>query len=294
MPLLCRWLIRLASWIVPARERREWRRRWESELLDWWVLVERGEITLRESARMVRQCWGAFADAFWLRFSRDELDRFVRGPAFFILAGAAALAVIALLSDGFAMTRSLVDLAKGMDKPILRPGGYDWRSDRLVGYLTPIVFGLAISAMAVAAGRLSLHRRGWRYWSFFVLKAVGVMVLLPLAWIEGGSWIRGQMPHEGLRVLVGGLLLGIVFIGAFAWAFVWIVDDQRRRCPICVRRLALPVTIGSWASVFEPVATELMCEEGHGSLCLPEAGSGEPDRWTEMDESWRELFDKKM
>jgi hypothetical protein len=294
MPLLCRWLIRLASWMVPFRERREWLRRWESELLDWLVLVERGEITVGESARMVRHSWGAFADAFWLRFSRDELARFVRGPLFMALAGAGLLALVALLSDGFAMTRSLVEIAKGMDKPIVRRGLYDWRSDRLVGYATPIVFGLAISVMAVAAGRLSLHRRGWRYWSFFALKALGVMVLAPAVWIEGGAWIRAQIGHEGVRVLLGGVGLGIVFIGVFASSFVWIVDDQRRRCPICVRRLALPVTIGTWASVFEPVATELMCEEGHGSLCLPEAGRGEPDRWTEMDESWKELFDKKL
>jgi len=53
----------------------------------------------------------------------------------------------------------------------------------------------------------------------------------------------------------------------------------------------MPVMIGSWASVFEPVTTELLCEEGHGSLCVPE--TGQPDRWTPLDASWRELFDSK-
>ena len=34
----------------------------------------------------------------------------------------------------------------------------------------------------------------------------------------------------------------------------------------------MPVTLGSWASVFEPVTTEMLCHEGHGSLVAPFAG----------------------
>jgi hypothetical protein len=55
----------------------------------------------------------------------------------------------------------------------------------------------------------------------------------------------------------------------------------------------MPVTMGSWSSVLEPVTTEFMCESGHGSLCVPETESGEPDRWTSLDPSWRELFNRK-
>jgi hypothetical protein len=68
-----------------------------------------------------------------------------------------------------------------------------------------------------------------------------------------------------------------------------VFDDQRRRCPECLRRLARPVTMGSWGSMFEPVTTEFLCDEGHGALSLAESEIGEGDRWVSLDASWREL-----
>jgi hypothetical protein len=53
----------------------------------------------------------------------------------------------------------------------------------------------------------------------------------------------------------------------------------------------MPVTMGSWASVLDPATTESLCEKGHGSLSVPEAGTGAPDHWIAMDASWRELFE---
>jgi hypothetical protein len=53
------------------------------------------------------------------------------------------------------------------------------------------------------------------------------------------------------------------------------------------------VTLGSWSSsLLDPVTTEFVCERGHGSLAMPEtdASSAERDRWTGMDDSWRDLF----
>ena len=141
-----------------------------------------------------------------------------------------------------------------------------------------------------AVGRLSLGRYGWRYWSFLVLKTIAVMVLVPLLWIETGTAMRAHLPSAPLRVLVGGLLFTMVFMAAFGCALLWSFADQRRRCPVCLQRLAMPVTMGSWASVFEPVTTELLCEEGHGSLSVPETEAGEPDRWTPLDASWRECL----
>jgi hypothetical protein len=76
----------------------------------------------------------------------------------------------------------------------------------------------------------------------------------------------------------------------FACALAWVFADQRRRCPECLGLLALPVTIGSWASVLEPVSTELVCEQGHGSLSVPESALALPQKWTALDVSWRGLF----
>jgi hypothetical protein len=51
----------------------------------------------------------------------------------------------------------------------------------------------------------------------------------------------------------------------------------------------MPVTMGSWASVFEPVTTEMLCHEGHGSLSVVEGDIGGGDRWVALDTSWRGL-----
>jgi hypothetical protein len=52
----------------------------------------------------------------------------------------------------------------------------------------------------------------------------------------------------------------------------------------------MPVTMGSWASVLDPATTEMVCDLGHGSLCVPDSTEGAPDRWINLDPSWRELF----
>jgi hypothetical protein len=82
--------------------------------------------------------------------------------------------------------------------------------------------------------------------------------------------------------LAGGLLLAIAFVALFDWIILWSFDDQRRRCPVCLRRLVLPVRIGTWASVFEPVTTEWVCDMGHGSVCVNEVEPGKAELWSKL------------
>jgi hypothetical protein len=74
---------------------------------------------------------------------------------------------------------------------------------------------------------------------------------------------------------------------------LWSLADQRRRCPVCLGRLEMPVTLGSWASVFEPPTTEFLCADGHGSLSVQEAEPTAADRWIALDSSWRSLFRRR-
>ena len=161
--------------------------------------------------------------------------------------------------------------------------------DQVVGRVVPIALALAIGAALVAIGRLSLGRYGWRYWLYLALKIVGVIVLIPLLWIEGSRFLWNLLTPELLRVWVAGIGATLAFMGGFGLAAIWAFDDQRRRCPVCLRRLARPVTMGSWSSMFEPVTTEFLCDEGHGALSLAESEIGEGDRWVSLDASWREL-----
>jgi hypothetical protein len=288
-PVVMRGTIRVASWIVPKLARSAWRARWESGLENWWVLVERGELISGATAQIARTIRVAFKDAFWLRFNKAYLEYWVRGPACLMACAGVALLLIAALTSGFRITRALIDIAVGHPGP--RILSFEGPAGTLIVYTLPIVFALAAGAVLVAIGRLSVHGYGCRYWSFLAAKTIFVMVFISLLWIEGGTAIRRLMPEGYTRVLVGGIGLTVAFVFGFACALDWSFDDQRRRCPVCLRLLTMPVTVGSWASVFEPAVTELLCDEGHGRLCLSENETGQPDRWTALDASWRDLFE---
>jgi hypothetical protein len=148
---------------------------------------------------------------------------------------------------------------------------------RWLGYVYGIAFAVCVAGVLIARQQGLLFRNGWRYWRFLWAKVVLLTAIPALAWIESG---------------LTGALFTIPFLAACVFAVWWSFVDQRQRCPECLERLALPVTIGSWSSVLEPVTTEFLCESGHGSLCVPETERGEPDRWTALDASWRELFEK--
>ena len=41
--------------------------------------------------------------------------------------------------------------------------------------------------------------------------------------------------------------------------------------------------------MFEPVTTEMLCNEGHGAMCVAESEMSGDDRWIELDASWKEF-----
>lgn len=81
-------------------------------------------------------------------------------------------------------------------------------------------------------------------------------------------------------------------IVCYFFAFRWVLKDQRRRCPVCLRLLANPVRIGqSSRFLLDWNGTELMCEQGHGLLYIPGTPSTfSGQRWLYLDPSWRSLF----
>jgi hypothetical protein len=464
-PLPCRALIRIAAWIVPSQVRPEWRARWDASLWNWWILFERGELTTRDQAQLLRYSWSSFLDAFWLRITPENLRHSLRSAGFVLACGAFALLILAASTHGFRSTRALFvplplkdpgslvsirysglanepsgvppglvpiwrakskllsDLAGFVHpasdrrawvtpnffslmgvQPLLgrtfRPEDTDaavlsgtyWRSAfradpaaigkniesdgreyRVIGVLpdsfwaistdidvwTPLIldppppaglpfvigvigrpipgadtdavraellkiawearwtrvrapmvssflgvpeqplflyfswvgFALLTGGMLVARG-LPRPSGGWRYWSFLALKTGMLAAGLSLLWVEASGALRGRIPAGVAQDLVCVVLVSIVYFVACACAVWWSFSDQRRRCPVCLQRLTMPVTMGSWGSVLDPATTEFLCDSGHGSLCLP-AAQGQPDRWTNLDPSWSELFNGK-
>jgi hypothetical protein len=293
-PVIAIWLLRLASCLAPQPARREWHSRWKCRLVNLWILVERGELALNPRAETVFLIRAALANAFWLRFNRAGLRYWVRGPGFVVTGAAFALLLLAVLSRGFAATRAVISAAIEWQVDPLNPLDprqmrYDPRGDVVVAHVVPIAMALMIGVVLVLIGRLSLGHCGWRYWLFLVVKVAGVTVLVPLLWLEGGAALWRQISQELLRAWIAGVGSTLAFLGGFGVSVIWVFSDQRRRCPVCLRRLARPVTFGSWASMFEPVTTEFVCEEGHGSLSLAESEIGAGDRWVALDSSWRGL-----
>ena len=155
---------------------------------------------------------------------------------------------------------------------------------RLPGYLFGIAFAFAVGVFLVTRQQAVAIRYGWPYWRFLSVKTLLLVAVPSLLWIESGRLIPIQ----------ASWLSTLLFLGCISVAFWWSFADQRRRCPECLELLAMPVTIGSWSSVLNPVSTEFLCESGHGALCVPETEQSERDRWTVLDSSWRHLFDKAL
>jgi hypothetical protein len=292
MPWLFRLVLAIACRIAPAGERERCRPHWQSDLEALNTLVERGELAPGGRTELVRFCVEACATALRLRFGKDALRRWSRSPEFIALSGAVLLLVLGALSRGFAKTRFLIYVARHWQPAPPKGLSYDPRGDLLAAYGFPIVLAATTGLILIAIGCRMLHRGTWRYWAFFTAKIVLLMLVGSVVWIEGGAALRSVLPRGQFRVLCGGALLAMGFVGGAGWCALWSLADQRRRCPVCLRPLEMPVTMGSWSSVFEPATTEFLCSDGHGALSLLEV---EPaaDRWVALDDSWRGLFRSK-
>ncbi len=102
-PVICQYLIRAASWIVPARLRAQWRLKWDSLLDNGWILLERGELDRAGQEWLASCCWAGFRDALGTRLP------LFRSPGFLLASALAALALIGLVTEGFRGTRALFD-----------------------------------------------------------------------------------------------------------------------------------------------------------------------------------------
>jgi hypothetical protein len=284
--------IYVAGCLVPKRRRAEWRRRWNTSLNHWRVLVERGELPVGTAPAFYRR---AMADASHERFGVLRPYRFLAGPLFLIALSLAALILIGVFSHGFSATRHVIALANDMRLHPDRGYRYDLRGDRLFEYFAPIAIAASVGIALLFLKRPSLQSLGLRSWSLLLFEVCSLLLIGSLIWIEGGRRLFSYLANEGFRFGLLGVFLAAAFVLSFGFATLWSLADLRRRCPVCLHRLILPVALGSWASVFDPAATELVCAQGHGSLALMEvdAEAATPDRWTELDASWQSLFPKE-
>ncbi len=142
--------------------------------------------------------------------------------------------------------------------------------------------------------------RVMRYWLYLAAKVLiaGVSVLGLQAFVESlfpatRPTRFGPMPERFLLDMPFTFaVFGVWLVGA--GIFYLVVWDQRRRCRTCLRRLVMPVKLGSWGNMLRlgrPM-TEYICPFGHGTLQIDElqiTGKHTPFWQPHDDNIWKEL-----
>ncbi len=100
----CGTLVWLASWIVPKPLRQQWLEKRRTDIWHWAnFLAETGQLG-SGSLTLVRNCWGSFAEALWLRYDREIFHarkrRLLRSPVACLAACVLVLTTL-LLAGGF-------------------------------------------------------------------------------------------------------------------------------------------------------------------------------------------------
>jgi hypothetical protein len=266
-----------ASLLVPRRHRSEWLDEWKSEL--WYVLQNAENVPRHKSWHRTALlfCLGSFKDAIWLRrnFRSPNLNghQLLQSPLKCLLF-LAAMAAIAT----FRFFRS-----DGLHQTILRDPRIVLASQILLLVLA-LVGVRATTTFALGDGHTPPQSRsranrfqrriflGAKFSLILLIVFCGALDFTP---IIGAT---GFQPHITL----------VVYVLAFRWAFI----DQRRRCPVCLRRLSNPARIGQPAQILTGwYGTEYFCEKGHGLMYVPDITTTySTQRWLDLDSSWNNLF----
>lgn len=154
--------------------------------------------------------------------------------------------------------------------------------------------GLALGIAGVQFGRIARRleapkREVLRYWIFFAGKVSLLAAILAVSATEVAA--RNALSLRSGKFLFNLVLEWLVILGILL-VFRWAILDQGRRCPVCLRRLAMPSTTGAWSSLLiNPAGTELLCDQGHGALTVSATGglAGEVRRWITLEDDWRAL-----
>ena len=237
---------------------------WRTEL---WYVQRRGATWF---------CLGAFQDALWLR--RNDPSPVKRS----LIHIESPLRCLALLA---ALAAVCLFIAVRLPAPRLPGMSLRLRARDLPAFCIAM---LVYSCVLLPVTRLAM---GWapanRYpttWPSRLRR--GIFLTLKIALVQP-SMLCGFL----LMVSAGPLatLAPLGLYGSWILMFRWVLIDQRRRCPVCLRLLTDPARIGASSRTFlEWYGAESLCSRGHGLLHDPEilnSYHGAP-QWLSLDSSW--------
>jgi hypothetical protein len=150
----------------------------------------------------------------------------------------------------------------------------------------PATTPLPLGEYPVQGHRLPAAIR-FRRWLFITIK---VALILPVVLFSSIDLAYTALPLDSPSAQYIQIVAS--FFG-FLFALRWTLQDQRRRCPVCLRLLTNPARVGQASRNFLAWnGTELICAVGHGLLHIPELPTSwfSTQRWLYLDSSWSSLF----
>ena len=150
----------------------------------------------------------------------------------------------------------------------------------------PAVASVSLSESAFSSHRPTFKRRLVR-WTFLVassLLVIGIALFASL--IVAYAWTPGYSPTAEFAQLAAGFTFTLLGLR-------WVILDQRKRCPVCMRHVTHPASVGSASQTFLGWnGTEMMCVGGHTLLHVPSLPTSwfGAQRWLYLDTSWEFLF----
>lgn len=127
----------------------------------------------------------------------------------------------------------------------------------------------------------------YRFWTFLIVRIALVLAIAFYASIDlAFSFLQPFSQLSSYMQCGSALAICLVSVS-------WVFRDQRRRCPVCLNRMAHAVEVGEPSRTFLGWnGTELVCCFGHTLLHVPGIPTSwfGAQRWVCLDRSWRFLF----
>jgi hypothetical protein len=188
---------------------------------------------------------------------------------------------------GFRADQSEEDLlGVSFDQEALQPWTVFLFAAFLAFLALPAITSVSLGESTVSPKQTSWARRLYR-WGFLSAK---ISLLLPIAYFVPLDLAYSDTAfHLSSSVYVQLTLSFLICL----FGMGWVLRDQRQRCPVCLRCVTNPASVGQASRTFLAWnGTEMMCMSGHTLLHVPGLPTSwfSTQRWLYLDASWEFLF----
>jgi hypothetical protein len=198
----------------------------------------------------------------------------------------------AALRSGMGISaRNLEDLLIDLSgTPLTVPVEGPWNLSAFALFLALLALP-AVSAVSLGEMHLTPHRPSFRETlrrflflaaKFGLIAGIGVFASFDIAYCHTSG-------YSGAAECLQLISCFTICLGGFSWTLA----DQRKRCPVCLRRVTNPASVGLASRTFLGWnGTEMICMGGHTLLHVPAQPTSwfSDQRWLYLDSSWQFLF----